>query len=96
MFFYYRPKTKEIVMRSEEKIETDLPFLEYVPTEDEKGMIEQNFNLYEKSGVLQFEKPDHIVQQEKEMELQQIKTDALNITTVKDAQDIIQRLLTFI
>jgi hypothetical protein len=85
MYFYYRPKTKEIVMRSEGRLETDLPYFEYTPTSDERDKIDKNYWLNYKDGTLRFETPQAVTQENKRKSLETLKDQ---ITSAKDIQAV--------
>lgn len=84
-------------MRSEGRIGTELPYFEYTPTEEEKELIEQNFNLSHDKGKLKFEKPEHILQEEnkktKMRTIDQLKEDLKKAKNEADLKAIILTLL---
>lgn len=91
MFFYYRPQTNEVVMRSEGKLGTDLPYFEQEPTADEMNKIEQNHWLSHDKGKLKITTPDHV---QKKQNVEDLKRQIDNAKDIHDMKKIIQSLLT--
>jgi len=91
MFFYTR-KNGEVVMRSEQRIQTDLIEFEKNPTNAEKEKLKENWKAKVKDGKLEMEKPQHVKDQEKPTveELKELTVQAKDIT---DLKAIINKLL---
>lgn len=87
MFYYYRPTTKEIVMQSEGKLKTDLPYFEHTPTVDERDKIKKNYLQTFKDGIINFEEPEHLKVANKKQTMEDLKRQlagAKDLATVKN------------
>lgn len=78
MFFYYKPETKEVAMRSEGKIETDFPFIEYDPDIEEQTKIDNNFKIKVEQDSLVFIPTEQNLEDEKQQAIEEIKQDYAN------------------
>lgn len=93
MFFYYREKSKDIVMRSDTKNQTSLPYFEYDPTTDEMKKIEQNYLMFEDKGTIRFEKSPSVLEEDKKTQKEQLKADLKDAKTIGELKTIILTLL---
>lgn len=80
-------------MRSEGKNETDLPYIEVEPTEDERQKMEQNYEMYVNKGQIEFITPEHILKEQKRLNIEQLKEDLKVAKTNDDLKKIVQSLL---
>ena len=91
MYIYYR-ENGDIVMRSEKKIDTHLPFKEITPTEEEETKFKENWIPKVERGKVKFEKPEHIKKKER-LSVEDLKVMTGKAKTVNELKDIIQLLL---
>ena len=80
-------------MRSEERLETNLPFFEYLPSEEERTKIEQNYEQYEDNGRIRFVTPPHILKEEKQKNIEDLRTDLEKARTINELRSIILTLI---
>lgn len=87
MFYYYRPLTKEIVMQSEGKLKTDLPYFEHTPNKTERDKIQNNYLQTFKDGIINFEEPEHLKVETRKRTMEELKQQlvgAKDLATVKN------------
>lgn len=63
-------------MRSDKPIETSLTELDYMPTTEEKALMDENYILSVRGGVLKFEKPPRVKLADTEATKQALKSKA--------------------
>lgn len=98
MFFYYKKTDKRVAMRSETQMSLNgFETLEYVPTQNELLLIEQNYDLSVEDGILILRPTDKQLQEQKALLLETAKKELLakkekgGITT-NDVVDFLQKL----
>jgi len=97
MIFLYDKKTNEVKAISEKQIEFSNPnfaFKEIEPTETEQADIDKGYKLKIVKGKLKREKPDHIIEKEKESITNELKEKAKKgKLTNKEIQQILSNLI---
>ena len=88
MFLYYR-KNGEVVMKSEEKMDTPFLVLEVNPDEDK---VKENWKMKVNDGQVEYEKPQYIKDKEKPS-AEELKEKVEKAKTINEMKDIIKLLI---